>query len=169
MLQDDDENLSFYDDNERYANKIATAIFEWSLIVGPILLLAKYLHIFDEVEYRILFIYIGLSVFFTVWVELLVHKTPQSRVVKFICVSFEEMLICYLATTHGISIYITYIVPVIFTCLYHNHRFTHGVMLVGFILMLGSIVYRGFFPTTAFVQNIEPWKYILYYGCGLSI
>lgn len=66
---------------------------------------------------------------------LLVHTTPQSKVVKFICVLFEEMLICYLATTHGMSIYIAYIIPVICTCFYHNHRFTHGVMLVSFVLM----------------------------------
>src|SRR5574344_143599 len=167
MQQSND--VSFFDENEKRINKTTGIILNWTILSGPALILARFFKLFSEVGYVHLVIYTLLLALLAVCINIAVKKNSGNKLIKYFCVGIVEALICYLAMTHGLCLFLSYLIAPIFSCLYYDRRFTRNVIIVCFFLMFGTLVYRGFIPSSIYVNNMSPAVYIAAYGTGISI
>jgi len=165
----DRKQNSFFDENEQRVNQIVSKMFYLGNLTGPAIILARYFNIFPGVAYKPVIIFtillLGLSIFQFIFSK----KYPYSHVTKYISLGSLEFLVAFLSTRDGLCLFISYVFVTFLSCMYYNKRFTAGVSIVSYVVMIITLLFRSTLVIPEPADGLVGMEWFAAYGFGATI
>lgn len=159
-------NVNFFDENERRVNTVVVKLCSIFTFAGPLMLAARYFNIFPRANYKFLLAYTVFFVAITVFLFWFIRIVPYTHHTKYLALGMLEMIIIFLSLVPGISIFISYILVPILSCMYYNKRFTRRVIIVCYIMMMVSLYIRSCAVQPYPAGALHGLRWFLAYGSG---
>lgn len=159
-------NVNFFDENERRVNTVVVKLCSVFTFAGPLMLAARYFNIFPRANYKFLLAYTVFFVAITVFLFWFIRIVPYTHHTKYLALGMLEMIIIFLSLVPGISIFISYILVPILSCMYYNKRFTRRVIIVCYIMMMVSLYIRSCAVQPYPAGALHGLRWFLAYGSG---
>ena len=159
-------NVNFFDENERRVNTVVVKLCSVFTFAGPLMLAARYFNIFPRANYKFLLAYTVFFVAITVFLFWFIRIVPYTHHTKYLALGMLEMIIIFLSLVPGISIFISYILVPILSCMYYNKRFTRRVIIVCYIMMMVSLYIRSCAVQPYPAGALYGLRWFLAYGSG---
>ncbi len=136
------KNKTFILSNDKQVNKLASMLLLIvCIVIFPALLILSLLDIFKIfIPQLITFTVVSFVLVITNFI--LARKLSNPEIVKYLSIVISTMVIGMLATNHNIGIYLTYLFPLILSCLYYDRKATFTAFALGFVNLLVSQRFR---------------------------
>ncbi|MGN0160250.1 MAG: methyl-accepting chemotaxis protein [Lachnospiraceae bacterium] len=134
------EEKFFYENDIRVTNS-AVKVVRWLIIVFPLLIILSLVGIFQsEIKNLIPLTVMGIVV--TMGPTVASKMNTPIHVMKYLITLALGLLVALMATDPTIGIYMTYALPMVFSILYYDKKFTRNVAVIGYILLVVSLYFR---------------------------
>ncbi len=134
------DKKSFILSNETEVNKLAsTLLLIVCLVVFPLLIVLTVADLF-KIDMTQLIIFTVVSFVLVIFEFILVKRNYIPAFVKYISIFISTLIVSMLATNVNIGIYLTYLFPIILSCLYYDRKLTVTAFVLG-IISLGITQY----------------------------
>lgn len=136
------QKKTFMLSNDKQVNKLAsTLLLIVCIVIFPTLLILSILDIFNIfIPQLITFSLISFVLVITNFI--LARKLNNPEIVKYLSIVISTLVVGMLATNHNIGIYLTYLFPLILSCLYYDRKATFTAFALGFVNLLVSQRFR---------------------------
>lgn len=169
QIDQQNSQTSFFIENELKMNRRVSRLVWIGISAGPALMLGRFFDIYYKLSYINPIIFTLLLTAVALLLHLICKKNTYSPLTKYICLYSIELLVCFLAMTKGLCLFLSYLIVPCLSCMYYDEKFTRNVSITCYIAMAGTLVYRTLYPVPEFVGNMTKMQWILAYGSGLSI
>lgn len=169
MTNNYDSSQNFLRNQEYRQNQQLLKIFNRFFTVPVFLFICKLFGLFTSFSYASLIIITVCSVLFYGISMLLITVKPYSRVIKYLILLLFEILCLFISVTQGLSVFIIYLLVPLFSCLYLNRAFSLQMIIISYLGMIASIIYRAFYLMPARGYTVEPKQWAANYIISLSI
>ena len=159
--------ISFFTDNEKNKNRRLAYIVCATLLTTTASIICGHFGLFQSFNYLRAFLYLGVHTACIIGAMVFFKLRPGSKHIKTIFLMLIQSEVCYLATTRGMYLFISYLFVPCLSLLYYDKLFTRLVTSLCYVAMLAILLYRLLFIETAQAFNMSTW--LLTYGLGLSI
>jgi methyl-accepting chemotaxis protein len=128
--------------NDKQVNRLASSLLLIvCIVVFPTLLILSIINIFKiYIPQLITFSLISFVLVITNFI--LARKLANPETVKYFCIIISTLVIGMLATNYHIGVYLTYLFPLILSCLYYDRKATFTAFALGFVNLLVSQYFR---------------------------
>lgn len=150
---------SFLRNQEYKQNQQILRIFKWFFLVPVILLITKLLGLFTQFSYVSLIIITVWFLFSYLIAMILIKEKPYSVLIKYIILITFEALCLFISVTQGLYVFIIYLIVPLFSCLYLNWVFSLQIIIISYLGMIASLLYRAFYlmPARGYTVNPSEW------------
>lgn len=157
----------FLEENESRMNRRALKLAFWTTLVGPLMILLRYLEVFKTVTYTALFVFTAIMFVITLAMYFVQKKYSSHRCVKYIFLLTLECAIGYLSIIQGIHIQIAYVLIPVLSCMYYKEFFTLTTSIICYVIMIISILLKS--PYTYHPDNFNQLTWTLATVAGSTI
>lgn len=150
---------SFLRNQEYKQNQQILRIFKWFFLIPVILLITKLLGLFTQFSYVSLIIITVWFLFSYLIAMILIKEKPYSVLIKYIILITFEALCLFISVTQGLYVFIIYLIVPLFSCLYLNWVFSLQIIIISYLGMIASLLYRAFYlmPARGYTVNPSEW------------
>lgn len=166
------QNISrntFFMENEQHLNKMVLSLMRWAYLSPPLLILGKIVGVFKEVSYTNLFFIMIVTLAFLFFLDRHYAKHSESPTEKYILLGTLELIIAAISVIPGLCLFLSYLIVPICSCLYFDKKFTRRLLILGYVVMILSLVYRGLFTWSVYMGTVTRSEWIFAYSVGMSI
>ena len=131
----------FFYENDVRVTKTAVKVVRWLILAFPLLIILSLVGIFQsDIRKLIPLTVIGLIV--TMGPSVAYKLNAPIGVMKYVTTLALGLLVALMATDPTVGIYMTYALPMVFSILYYDKKFTQRIAVISYITLVGSLYFR---------------------------
>lgn len=138
-----DESLEdFFKSNEIKVNSILLKVGFFLTFVYPVLIICDLIGIYRNFSLGYMLLFWFVAVFFETILYMLNRYKSRSPVYKYLLIVAISLLVFALSVLNGVTVYISYVLVILLSCMYFDQFFTFQVELIAFFVMMLSFSVR---------------------------
>lgn len=154
--------------NDIIANKRVQKILICCTLVGPLLILGKFLGVF-ETDYLYSGFITLIAVIEVILQYNLCEKEQYYKVAKYSGLIAVQIVIGLMAVQTSIGVYITYIFIPVLSCMYFDFKLTRNISILGYLIMLIALYFRSFGAVVRDYPNFTQMQWFVSQTVGFTI
>lgn len=136
------DKKAFILSNDKEVNKLASSLLLIiCLVVYPLLFVITLIGVFG-IDLKQLTVFAIISFVFVIAAFFLARRDVNPAFIKYFNIFLSTMIVGMLATNNDIGIFLTYLFPLILSCLYYDRKLTLTAFIIGFVSLGISRYFR---------------------------
>ena len=168
MYEHNSASKDFFQDNDKKANTVTCYFIFGASIVFPLLVLLSYLRLL-HIQQKSLIAPCVLTVIFNAVLIILRYFKAPSYFIKYYCLVVLEVVIGIISTNAQSSIYMTYAIAPIVSCVYFDKLLTRRISFFGYFMMIVGLVFRANGVSELGITAYSPLRWFTLYAVGFTI
>lgn len=136
-----EEQLDFFEQNNRMVCKRLAKVLMWMTLVFPVLFLATALGVF-RIRYNDLAVLSVIGCVCTLGPSVLQKIGVSAGIMKYVSVLSVGLVVMLLGGNSAVGIYMTYGLAMLFSCMFFDKKFTLRIAIVSYFFLIASLYLR---------------------------